>query len=342
MRRPALGVSLLAAVILLGACSLGQRGGMVASPAVKIGLFPQDFSPASQAIIAREATAIVDHGFSWNVMEPQRGVYNFGPADAVASFAAAHGLELIGVHFAWDQELLDDMPAWVGAINDPDELRAVLKGRAEAIFTRYPQLHRIDVINEPLATLGTGGLYQNHFKTVLGDDYIAQLFAIVRAAAPSGVELFVNENFVEYFPVKADDLVTLIDGLVTSGVKVDGVGLQSHFIFGPPDFDLLARTGDRLQKLGVKVFMTELDVPVAADVPQRAEVQAERYRSAVETCLNWSTCDLINIWGVDDGHTWLDGLLGPGTDPLLFDRDGKPKPAYFAVWNALAAGRARA
>ena len=40
-----------------------------------------------------------------------------------------------------------------------------------------------------------------------------------------------------------------------------------------------------------------------------------------------------------DGHTWLDGILGPGTDPLLYDRDLRPKPAYFAFREALLAGR---
>jgi hypothetical protein len=43
--------------------------------------------------------------------------------------------------------------------------------------------------------------------------------------------------------------------------------------------------------------------------------------------------------GVDDGHTWIGGLFGPGHDPLLFSADGTPKPAYAAVVSAFAAGR---
>ena len=328
---------MLTAVGLLAGCTLAQVGGL-SRPPVKIGLFGQDFSPASREVIAREADVIVNHGFSWNVMEPAPEQYDFGPADVVDAFATDHGMEEIGVHFVWDQALLDDTPAWVLAIDDPDELRAVLGRRAEGIFERYPGLDRIDVVNEPLEISG-GGLYPNHFRQVLGDDYIAELFGIVRAAAPAGTELFVNENFVEYFPAKADGLVTLVQGLLDAGVTVDGVGFQSHFMFGAPDFDLMRATGERLEALGVKVFLTELDVPVAADVPDRPTVQAERYRRAVETCLGWTTCDVINVWGVDDGHTWLDGVLGPGTDPLLYDRDRQPKPAYFAFREALLAAR---
>jgi GH35 family endo-1,4-beta-xylanase len=41
--------------------------------------------------------------------------------------------------------------------------------------------------------------------------------------------------------------------------------------------------------------------------------------------------------GLDDGHTWLDGFLDRAdTDPLLFDADLEPKPAYESVRAAVA------
>jgi endo-1,4-beta-xylanase len=176
---------------------------------------------------------------------------------------------------------------------------------------------------------------------VLGPDYIAELFEIVADEAPRSTRLFVNENFVEYFPAKADALVELMTDLVDRGASVDAVGLQTHLLLGEPDWDLLQRTMERLAALGVQVMVTEVDVPITADVPDRAQVQAARYRKVVETCLAVRACDTINVWGVDDGHTWLDGLLGPGTDPLLFDRAFQPKPAYFEVRDTLKAGRPR-
>jgi GH35 family endo-1,4-beta-xylanase len=48
---------------------------------------------------------------------------------------------------------------------------------------------------------------------------------------------------------------------------------------------------------------------------------------------------VINVWGVDDGHTWIDSVLGPGWDPLLLDADRNRKPAYDAVRDTLAGGR---
>jgi len=324
-------------VLLLAGCTLRVAA---RSAHVRFGLFPQDFGPESQAIIARESNMIVNHHLSWNVIEPARGQWNFAPADAVDEFARRHGLREFGFHFAWDNELLDDFPAWVGEITDPDELRAVIRERARRIFERYRHLRAVDVINEPLATFGST-LVENHFHRVLGADYIAQLFEIVDEEAPPSTRLFVNENFVEYFPAKADALVELVGGLLDRGARVDAVGLQTHLLLGEPDWGLMRQTMERLEALGVNVMVTELDVPVAPALPDRLQVQADRYRRVVEACLAVRACDTVNVWGVDDRYTWLDSVLGPGTDPLLFDRSGDRKPAYFAVREALADGRPR-
>ena len=47
----------------------------------------------------------------------------------------------------------------------------------------------------------------------------------------------------------------------------------------------------------------------------------------------------MTLWGVHDGGSWLNGFPVRGrTDyPLLFDRQGQPKPAFFAVQEAARA-----
>jgi endo-1,4-beta-xylanase len=41
----------------------------------------------------------------------------------------------------------------------------------------------------------------------------------------------------------------------------------------------------------------------------------------------------ITFWGVNDGQSWLNGWPVPGRTnyPLLFDREFKPKPAFYRV-----------
>jgi endo-1,4-beta-xylanase len=41
----------------------------------------------------------------------------------------------------------------------------------------------------------------------------------------------------------------------------------------------------------------------------------------------------VTFWGVNDGQSWLNGWPVPGRTnyPLLFDREFKPKPAFYKV-----------
>lgn len=295
-------------------------------------------------LAAREGNAFTNHGVSWASFQPTPDGVT-GSMDPSCDFSAQHGLFQVGFHFAWDQLLLDDLADWVRDIDDPEELRAVLRERVRLIFEHCPGLDRIDVLNEPLGTLNGTELYQNHFYQVLGPDYIAELFRIVRDEAPEHVELFINENFLEYFPNRAAAFVELVRGLVESGAPVDAVGVQTHLLLPPlvePNWAVYRETLEQLAALGLKVFITELDVPVPPDLPDRFEVQAQRYRRVVEACLAVPACDTIIVWGIDDAHTWLDDfdiLSGPDPDPLLFDDFLQPKPAYFAVRDALLRGR---
>jgi endo-1,4-beta-xylanase len=291
-------------------------------------------------LAAREGNVFTNHGLSWSSLEPTRGVVT-ASMDAACGFAADNDLFQVGYHFVWEQQLLDDLPDWVQEVDDPEELRSLLRRRVREIFARCPGLDRIDVVNEPLQTLIGTALHRNHFHEVLGPDYIAELFQIVRDEAPEDAELFINENFIEYFPDRAAAFVALVRDLVEGGAPVDAVGLQTHLMLpGKPNWAVYRETMEQLGALGVKVFVTELDVPVAEDLPDRFERQAERYTRVVETCLAVPACDTIIVWGIDDGHTWLQ-WFGAFTspEPLLFDDALLPKPSYFAVRDALLHGR---
>ncbi len=296
-------------------------------------------------VLLAEANIGVNHAFSWNQMCPQRGVWNFAQTDAIMAFHRENGLRSMAFHFAWEQEFLDDLPDWVMDVDDPDELRALLVERAEVIFERYPDLDRINVINEPLPTLGgSSEISENYFFRVLGPDYIAELFEIVDAAAPDDVKLVLNENFLQYFPAKAEGLVALVTDLVQRGVPIDSVGFQSHVMLTElfnrePDWDLYSQTMRRVAALGLDVWISELDNPVDPARPQRFAYQAANYARAVETCLSVPTCSDILVWGLQDEPTYWFGLPYDDPAPLLFDQDFEPKPAYFAVRDALLSGR---
>jgi hypothetical protein len=137
-----------------------------------------------------------------------------------------------------------------------------------------------------------------------------------------------------------------------------------------PNFAEVEQAIKEFSALGLKVMITELDIGVlptkyqGADISQSetmtpeqravmnpytnglpddvAKQHAERYRQAFEMFLRHKDkIGRVTLWGVDDAHSWLNGFPVRGrTDyPLLFDRQGKPKPAFFAV-QSVAAGAA--
>lgn len=293
-------------------------------------------SPDREALQAQQFSALsVEYQLLWSVAERERGQWDFTGADQVVAFAHEHGIPLTATHFVWDPpgKLSDVVPPWVSEITDPEDLWQALRDYFTAVTQRYgDQITRWDAVNEPLSL--TGMLADNHFRQVLGPDYVEQAFRLAHEIAPHA-QLFLNDWGAEYIPAKAEGLVALATRLVRDGVPISGVGLQAHLEQGDPNWELFARTLRELSDLGLTVVISELDLPIQATDHDPLDAQATRAAHVVRLCLQTPHCDQITFWGLDDGDTWLDGHLRPGTRPLLFDADLQPKPMFFAVRRAL-------
>jgi len=321
------------------ACPLqvaGARSDLIIGTALK-------FGAEREALEVREFSGVTsEREFLWADVHPEPDRYDFTGTDRVVAFAEEHDKDLTVTHFLWDPPALPSvLPDWVREVTDPDELRAVLRAHLTALHDRYAgKIDRWNVVNEPLAAGGTLEP-DNHFFEVLGPGWVAEAFRMATEIWPEA-QLVLNENLTEYLAGRSEGLVALVEQLLAEGVRVDRVGLQSHLFLGEPDFDLARRTMEQLTALGVPVDVTELDVPligVGGGNRIDVETQAERGRQMVETCLAVPRCESITFWGFDDGSTWLTDFIGPGTDPLPWDADLRPKPLHRAVLEALLAGR---
>ena len=143
-------------------------------------------------------------------------------------------------------------------------------------------------------------------------------------------------------------------------MPVSGVGLQGHDSLEWPTVEQEDATITAFGKLGVRVMITELDVDVlpratqnqGADVTLSVEAQAklnpyvDGLPDAIQQLLAKRYADLfavfvkhrgvvsrVTFWGVTDADSWRNNWPVKGrTDyPLLFDRNGRPKPAFDAV-----------
>lgn len=274
-----------------------------------------------------------ENELKWDSIQPEPGEWNFGPADVLVAFADEHDLEVKGHTLIWHQEFVHSTPDWVLEIDDPEQLRSVITEHITTVMQRYADsVDRWDVVNEPLETLGSG-LHDNHFRRVLGDDYVGEMFRIAHDAAPD-TELWLNEAAVEFHPAKAAALVSLVASLLEMGTPIHGVGIQGHLIGGKVDAEFLEQLVADLEGLGVKVAITELDVP-AVDPVDPLEVQADTYRDAIGACLI-NLCREVTLWGFTDRYTWIDTTFGEGLAPLPFDSDYQPKPALESIREELS------
>jgi endo-1,4-beta-xylanase len=277
-----------------------------------------------EATLARQFGSLSpDNDLKWSEVEPQRGVFDFAPIDALVRFAKKHDMVVKGHGFVSSAF----NPGWLTAITDPDELLDVTRHHFDTIMDRYPKLvDRWDVVTEVLSTFGGTGLTQNHWYQVLGDDYIHELFDIAHAADPKA-KLFINEALVESYPVKRQEFYQLVREMVDAGVPVHGVGLESHQTTIGPRPGVLTEIVEEFRALGLEVAITEMDAHNHDNVTQ-AQVYGDYIAEAVAAGITD-----ISFWGFTDKHTWT---WMPGSKPHMFDANNDPKPSFYATLNALA------
>jgi endo-1,4-beta-xylanase len=130
-------------------------------------------------------------------------------------------------------------------------------------------------------------------------------------------------------------MYSLAQSLLSQGVPLGGIGLESHFIAGQVPSSLLTNM-QRFAALGVDVAVTELDDRIALPAGSAAlQQQAADYGTVVSDCLAVSRCVGVSQWGVDDGHSWIPGTFPGYGAATMYDSGYQPKPAYNATVDAL-------
>jgi endo-1,4-beta-xylanase len=310
-------------------------------------------NPAMAAIYARDVAMIVpDFEMKWALVRPDQATYNYAGADALARFAATHGLRLRGHCLAWEES----NPDWLAATATRDNAERILVDHIERVVSRYAgRIHSWDVVNEPIWPdhRKPGGLRDGVWLRTLGPRYIGIAFRAARAADPKAM-LVLNEAGTEVTsPLgrrRRQDFLDLLDRLRRDQVPVDAVGLECHLSTKAPfeqqDFaDYLSALGRR----GYKILISELDVSdfdePSPDADVRDHAVATVYRQLVSTAANEPAVVAILTWELSDKYTWLrDANLtsqyrredGLAARPLPYDDLLQKKACWWATAQALA------
>ena len=266
------------------------------------------------------------------------GSYDFSQADGLVDFARAHGMRVRGHTLVWYRAV----PAWAKGMK-PMHLREVLQNHVQTVAAHFKgKLYCWDVVNEAVASDGSP---RRSAWSVADPDYVADAFRWAHAADP-GAKLFYNDYDAENSPAKADGIYRLVKGLKDAGVPIDGIGFQMHTIAGRKAGDVGALL-HRFAVLGLEIHITELDVsPVDLSTVvggafgstlggPELRLQAQVYARALASCLSEPACKAFVLWGFTDKHTWL-----PIFQPLIFDKQYRPKPAFDSLMDVLDAAHA--
>jgi endo-1,4-beta-xylanase len=303
--------------------------------------------PGYAATLAREFNMLEpEDAMKWTTLRPDEKTFDFGPADRLVEFAEIHNMKVRGHNLVWGNH----NPSWLADRRyTPEQLSGLLHEHIRRVVGHYDgKVFAWDVVNEAFDEDGKlrDSIWYDRPGIGLagqGTAYIEQAFHWAHTADPEAL-LFYNDAEGDTINRKSDAIYAMVKDFKRRGVPIDGVGLQMHIFNLEPDVDSIAANIARLTRLGVQVHITEMDVALAVDVDGNVTDardflrQAEIYRQIVWACLRQAGCTALQTWGITDKHSWIGWFThktkGAG---LLFDSEYRPKAAYEAVRQELAA-----
>jgi endo-1,4-beta-xylanase len=290
------------------------------------------------------------------------GKYTFERGDKVIAFAEKRHMPVFGHMLVWSFVTRK----WLFETKDGKPLPREaglrnLKAYIDTVMGHYKgRIKAWDVVNEALSDKDGEYLKDTPALRAIGPDYVEKAFEFAHTADPAA-ELYYNDYNIEQ-PGKLQKAVRLIRSLQAKHVRIDSVGIQGHWLLDYPPTEMIEKGIDTLAATGVKIMITELDVDLlprdssGANMavtdkganpypnglpPEMQEKLAHRYGDIVTAIIRHPQVTMIGFWGTHDGRSWLNDypVKGRTNYPLLFDRQYRPKPAFYAVIKALKTGR---
>jgi endo-1,4-beta-xylanase len=307
-------------------------------------------SEESSLVIRNFNSLTPENAMKMGPIHPREKEYYWKDADSIVAFAQRNGMKVRGHTLCWHNQT----PAWLfvdssGGQVSREVLLQRLKEHITSVVSRYKgKIYAWDVVNEAISDKPDEFLRPSKWMQIIGEEYISKAFQWAHAADPDAL-LFYND-YNEINPVKREKIYRLIKKLKEDGIPVHGLGLQAHWAITEPTARQLDSTLKRLSGLGVSLQITELDLSVypkeherrerrpedaSADfTPEREQAQLEKYKMIFELFRRYrNNISGVTFWNISDRNSWLDNFpVGGRKDyPLLFDKDLKPKKAYWEV-----------
>lgn len=304
-----------------------------------------------RSVVDREFNTLTpENVMKWESLHPIRDSFTFDLADAYVDWAEKNNRHVVGHALVWHSQI----GAYMNEVKDSTLMAQYLADHINAVAGRYKgRIDAWDVVNEGFNEDGT--FRESNFYNVMGENYLATAFKLAAAADPDALLIYNDYNL--WKPEKRAGVVRFVKNLQKQGIKIDAIGLQGHYSLVGPDIKDVENSIKAFAELGVQVMFTELDVtalpnpwelegaevsqnyensptldPYTKEFPDSMQVKlANRYGDLFSLFLKHKDkVSRVTFWGVNDGHTWLNGwpIKDRTNHPLFFDRDYQKKPVY--------------
>ncbi|MFI0430984.1 endo-1,4-beta-xylanase [Mariniflexile sp. HMF6888] len=314
----------------------------------------EDNNSLESSLISKEFNSITAENIMKSMfLHPKEDTFNFDLSDKYVAFGEKNNMFIHGHTLIWHSQLAP----WFKLKKDSLEMAVAMESHIKTIIEKYKgRIHSWDVVNEALNEDGT--LRKSVFLNTMGKEYLTLAFKWASEADPN-LDLYYNDyNMTDL--KKRQGAISMIKHIKEQGVKIDGVGMQGHWHIDTPSIEVIEQSILDYAALGVKIAITELDISVlpnpwglvGAEISQRFEnnklmnpypktlpdsIQtklADRYNDIFKLFLkHQDKISRVTFWGISDKQTWLNNfpIKGRTNYPLLFDRELKPKKAFYSL-----------
>ncbi len=307
----------------------------------------REFGTNTGLILDREFSYVTpENDFKQTTIHPDPSTWNWTHSDAWIQHIADNN-QILRMHCPISPQCSD----WARDDNrTAEELETNLHEFLQAVCVRYNNtsgIEYMDVVNE---TVIAGAWHTDKpgtdwecpwYKIGLDNDinatplYIKAAFEIAQQYA-SDIKFIYNQQEQEIYASSWNLIFETIEYLRTNGLRVDGIGWQAHIDNGwatAENLNKLRTLIDSAHNNNLEFHITEASVWLKDGCSQTyLEEQAATYKAILKVLLEKRSSGKVgwNTWHIDDGHGWHREWY-----PSLFDTDYNPKPAYYAIQDAL-------
>ncbi len=310
-------------------------------------------NPKYWEIMSKDFDVAILSEFSSQDFWRGRGQYNFERMDNLVDWIIRCGWQVRASHLVWGAIESKAVPDWLLKSNfSRDEYIQILREHVRTVVGHYKgRVAEWSIANEAGSRSFWNGA--DFWNDKIGPEYIEIAFRAAKEADPGAILIFNDDNNQspqdEGTTRVIDRMYATVKDLKSKGVPIDVVGMQMHLLLPwnsqiLPDKAAVIETMRMFAELGVDIYITEFDVnlqSIQGSQKERWDLEAKVYRDMMEACLESGVCKSFATWGISDSTSWITCtdrwwcVKLPNADPLMFDKQFRPKPAYYAVRDAL-------